>query len=196
MSKNIILVFAVAILLGAGYFASDALARGGGGGGGGGRGGGHGGVGMGSGWHGPAMHGGHNMFGHMSRSPFKGQHAHGMQNFGHNINHHSMHDHSLAQGRWHSVPGFGSHGHQKWANMQGVWHKVPGFGNRGQVNKTRDFRRDWQAGGGGWVVGVSAEDLCAYSGMCQGVWQVVPQSGNRTSQSRSIKKDWQVGEEL
>jgi hypothetical protein len=196
MSRNIILVFAVAALLGAGYFASDALARGGGGGG---RGGGHGGMSMGSGWRGPAMHGGHTMFGHMSRSPFKGQHAHGMQNFGRNMNHRSMHDHSLAQGQWHSLPGFGSHGHQKWANMQGVWHKVPGFGRRGQINKTRDFRRDWQASGdAGWVAGVSLGDLCAYTGTCQGVWQVVPQpsSSSPAAQSRKIKRDWQVGEEL
>ena len=146
---------------------------------------------MGSGWRGPAMHGGHNMFGHMSRSPFKGQHAHGMQNFGHNINHHSMHDHSLAQGRWHSVPGFGSHGHQKWANMQGVWHKVPGFGSRGQINKTRDFRRDWQAGGdGGWVVGVSRRgSLCVLRHVPGRMAGRTAAQAAATSQSRKHQKE-------
>ena len=192
MHRNVIIAFAVAALLSAGYFASEALARGGGGGGRGGHGG------MGSGWHGLAghgahnMHGGHNMFGHMSRGPSNGQHAHGMQNFGHNMH---MHHQSLAQGQWHSVPGFGSHG-QKSANMPGMWHKVPGFGSHGQKRDARDFRRDWQASGGGWAAVGSVGDICVNATMCQGVWQVVPQSSSRESQTRGIKKDWQVGEEL
>jgi len=202
MRKDVTFALIAVALLGAGYFASEALARGGGGGGRGGHGG------MSSGWRGLSMSGGHmsgghNMFGrmsHMSRFPFKGQNQHGMQNFGHSM----MHHHQLAQGQWHSMPGFGSHGQQKWANMQGVWHKVPGFGRRGQNKNARDFRRDWQTGGGdggggGWVIGVNAGDLCMYTGMCQGqgVWQVVPQAtASRAHQPRTIKRDWQVGEEL
>ena len=184
MRRTVILAFTAATLLGAGYFANEALARGGGGGGGR---GGHGG--MSSGWHGPAMHGGaQHMRGQMRHFSFKGQHSHGMQNFGQ----HNMHHNSLAQGQWHSVPGFGGQGN-KWANMPGVWHKGPGFGSRGQANNTR---RDWQAGGGGWVAAGSVGDICVNATMCQGVWQVAPQRTSRASQSRSNKRDWQVGEEL
>jgi hypothetical protein len=102
---------------------------------------------------------------------------------------------SLAQGQWHSVPGFGSHG-QKFANVQGVWHKMPSFGRNGRMNNGRHFRRDWQASGGGWAAVGSVGDICVNATMCQGVWQVAPQSSGRASQTRGIKKDWQVGEEL
>jgi hypothetical protein len=145
---------------------------------------------MSSSWHGFAWHGMHGMAGQGAHVPFKGQHSHGMLNFGHN-----KHQHMMAQGQWHSVPGFGSHG-QKWANMPGVWHKVSSFGSHGHVNNARDFRRDWQAGGAWGGGGVVVGDICLSSGICQGVWQQVPQSGSRASQSRSFRRDWQVDGEL
>jgi hypothetical protein len=169
--------------LGAVYAGSEALARGGGGGRGG-----HGGhSGMSSSLHGLSSHGMHGMSGHGPHSPFKG-HSHGMHNIGQNKHHHMM-----AQGQGHG---------QKGANMPGVWHKVSSNGNHGKGNNARDFRRKWQsdgawAGGGGWSGdGGAVGTICINSGVCQGVWQVAPQTQSRASQSRSFRKDWQVDGEL
>jgi len=183
-AKAIVVLTSVALV--AAYAASEALARGGGGG--------RGGHTM-SGMHGFSMHGMHHMSmsSHRAHFPFKGQQSHGMHNLGHNQHHDGRH--MMAQGQWHRVSGFGSQG-QKWSNMPGVWHKVAGFGGHNQFNNTRDFRRDWQAGGdGGWgYVGVG--DLCLTPGLCQGVWQVAPQGGSQPIQSRGIQRDWQVNGEL
>lgn len=164
------------------YVAGEALARGGGGGG---RGGGH--AGMFSAWHGSALHGAHGMLAHGAHFPFKGQHSHGMHALGHNA--HNMHHHMMAQGQWHSTPGFGMHGHAG-SNMPGVWHKVSSFGS-----KRHDFRRNWQAGGGGWVYG-GGDDLCLALGSCQGVWQIVPRVSSRSDVPRGPRRDWQVNGEL
>jgi hypothetical protein len=191
MYTKVIFVLAAAVLFGAIYAGSEALARGGGGGRGG-----H--AGMMSGWHGSAWHGMHRMSSHGAHFPFKGQHSHGMHKLGHNEHHsqgmhklgHNKHHHMMAQGQWHSVSGFGSHG-QKLSDMPGVWHKVSGFGGHGQLNNARDFRRDWQAGGGGFV-----GDLCLSPQGCQGVWQIVPQTRSPPIQSRSLQKSWQINGEL
>jgi len=193
MQTKVIFALAAIVLLAAVYAASEAFARGGGGGGGG-RGG-HGG--MISGFHGFASHGMRRMGNHAARFPFKEQHSHGMHNVGQKQH---DHHHMMAQGQWHSIPGFGGHG-QKWSNTPGVWHKVASFGSRGQINNARDFRRDWQVGGGGggggdWGYGGSVGDLCMTPGSCQGMWQVVPQSNGQPKQSRSFQRDWRVDGEL
>jgi len=101
----------------------------------------------------------------------------------------------MAQGQWHSVSGFGGHG-KNWSNMPGVWHKVASFGGSGKNNNAGNFRRDWQTGGGGWSFGVTVGDLCVNPGVCQGVWQMMPQNGGQPRQSRTFQRDWQVNGEL
>jgi hypothetical protein len=74
--------------------------------------------------------------------------------------------------------------HGKSANKQGVWHKV--------TQRNNNFQGQWQAGGGGGSVG----DICINASVCQGVWQVAPQPGSQTSQSRSLQRSWHVGNEM
>ena len=74
--------------------------------------------------------------------------------------------------------------HGKSANTQGVWHKV--------TQRNNNFQGQWQAGGGGGSVG----DICINASVCQGVWQVAPQPGSQTSQSRSLQRSWHVGNEM
>jgi hypothetical protein len=74
--------------------------------------------------------------------------------------------------------------HGKSVNKQGVWHKA--------TQRNNNFQGQWQAGGGGGSVG----DICISTGVCQGVWQVAPQPGSQTSQSRSLQRSWHVGNEM
>ena len=74
--------------------------------------------------------------------------------------------------------------HGKSMNKQGVWHKV--------TQRNNNFQGQWQVGGGGGSVG----DICINAGACQGVWQVAPQPGSQTSQSRSFQRSWHVGNEM
>jgi hypothetical protein len=68
----------------------------------------------------------------------------------------------------------GNHG--MFGNTQGMWQRAS--------QRNNNFQGQWQAGGGGGGGG-SVGDLCVNSGVCQGVWQVAPQSEDRTSQSRA-----------
>ena len=79
----------------------------------------------------------------------------------------------------------GNHG--KFGNTQGMWQRAS--------QRNNNFQGQWQAGGGGGGGG-SVGDLCVNSGVCQGVWQVAPQSEDRTSQSRGVQRSWHVGNEM
>jgi hypothetical protein len=82
---------------------------------------------------------------------------------------HDMHGHAM-----------GDHG--KSAGKQGVWQKAS--------QRNNNIQGQWQVGGGGGSVG----DICINSGMCQGVWQAMPQSEDRTS--RNLQRSWHVGDEM
>lgn len=84
---------------------------------------------------------------------------------------HDMHQHAM-----------GDHG--KSTNKQGVWQKAS--------QRNNNIQGQWQVGGGGGSVG----DICVNSGICQGVWQVMPQSEKRASQSTGFQRNWHVGNEL
>ncbi|MGB9386215.1 MAG: hypothetical protein WCB50_15575 [Pseudolabrys sp.] len=85
----------------------------------------------------------------------------------------NMHNHAM-----------GNHG--KFDNMQGMWQK--------SSQRNNNFQGQWQVGGGGG--GGSVGDICINAGACQGVWQVAPQPGSQTSQSRSLQRSWHVGNEM
>ena len=85
----------------------------------------------------------------------------------------NMHNHAM-----------GNHG--KFGNMQGMWQK--------SSQRNNNFQGQWQVGGGGG--GGSVGDICINAGACQGVWQVAPQPGSQTSQSRSLQRSWHVGNEM
>jgi len=76
----------------------------------------------------------------------------------------------------------------KFANRQGVWQKTS--------QRNNNFQGQWVSGGGGGGGGGSIGDLCVNSGVCQGVWQVMPQSESGTSQSHSLQRSWHVGNEM
>ena len=75
----------------------------------------------------------------------------------------------------------------KFANRQGVWQKTS--------QRNNNFQGQWVSGGGGGGGG-SIGDLCVNSSVCQGVWQVMPQSESGTSQSHSLQRSWHVGNEM
>jgi hypothetical protein len=123
--------------------------------------------------------GGHG--GMMSGSRGLGSHGmHGMNGHMNRFAFKGQHSHNM-HGMRHDM---GNRG--KFTNMQGVWRKTS--------QRNNNFQGQWQVGGGGG--GGSIGDLCVNSGVCQGVWQVMPESGSRTSQSRSLQRSWHVGDEM
>jgi len=76
----------------------------------------------------------------------------------------------------------------KFTNMQGMWQKGS--------QRNNNIQGQWQVSGGGGGGGGSIGDLCVNSSVCQGVWQVAPQSESQTSQSRSFQRSWHVGDEM
>jgi hypothetical protein len=119
----------------------------------------------------------------------------GMMSGSHGLGSHGMHGMNGHMNRF-AFKGQHSHNmhdmHQnkgnrgKFANGQGMWHQAS--------QRNNNFQGQWQVGGGGG--GGSIGDLCVNSGVCQGVWQVAPQSEDRTSQSRSLQRSWHVGDEM
>ena len=75
----------------------------------------------------------------------------------------------------------------KFTNMQGMWQRTS--------QRNNNIQGQWQVSGGGGGGG-SIGDLCVGSGVCQGVWQVAPQSESHTSQSRNFQRSWHVGDEM
>jgi hypothetical protein len=75
----------------------------------------------------------------------------------------------------------------KFTNMQGMWQRTS--------QRNNNIQGQWQVSGGGGGGG-SIGDLCVNSGVCQGVWQVAPQSESHASQSRNFQRSWHVGDEM
>jgi hypothetical protein len=75
----------------------------------------------------------------------------------------------------------------KFTNMQGMWQRTS--------QRNNNIQGQWQVSGGGGGGGGSIGDLCVNSSVCQGVWQVAPQSESHTSQSR-FQRSWHVGNEM